>query len=301
MKNNPTIIKWEQPNRAQTKPLHISDRGARYSTLTGVTWLDESRYLVAHRSGLRVALFDLSQDNTLIKTFELPHLVDDIASRQLTSNTWEVVVSGCWVEISSIFDLNLRDDPQLTFRISRHHTELTFSHGVRYDDIGNICIALHTGQNPRILIGQEVYHLPKPWGARCVSYSQHTDTFYAVAVSSNPQLKEYERVGTSVWSLDSSNNKWRMRFSIQGMHSDACEVYDNRIWLPDQKLDRVLGICLSKERKPIILKGKIFDFPHGLSISSKGILAVTNYGNSSITLINLTYIIESHAEPLQAD
>lgn len=296
MKKNPIIIKWEEPNRAQTKPLHISDRGTRYSTLTGITWLDESRYLVAHRSGLRVALFDLSLNNELIMTFELPHLVDDIASRQTSLNTWEVVVSGCWEEISSIFDLNLQDTPKLTFKGSRHHTERTFSHGVRYDNTGNLCCALHTGENPRIMIGQEIYHLPKPWGSRCVCYSQHTDTFYAVAVSSNPQLKEYKKVETSVWSLNSSIDEWKMVFLIQGMHSDACEVYDNRIWLPDQKLDRVLGICLNKARKPIILKGKIFDFPHGLSISSKGILAVTNYGNSSITLIDLSVIIRSHTE-----
>jgi hypothetical protein len=103
----PTLITWNEPNRAQTKPLHIANRGARFSTLTGVTWLDNHRYLVAHRSGLRIALFSTQKINQPIKTFELPHLVDDISSKRIDQENWEVIVSGCWDTVSTTFHLHI--------------------------------------------------------------------------------------------------------------------------------------------------------------------------------------------------
>lgn len=293
----PTLITWTEPNRAKTNPLHIADRGARFSTLTGVTWLDDKRYLVAHRSGLRAALFDTAKNNKPIQIFELPHLVDDIASWKINKNTWEVTVSGCWDSIKSTFNLNLEEVPTLKIKSTTAHKDRTFSHGVRYDKSGNLCIALHTGVDPRIIIGKYLGRLPKPWGARCVCYFDQTETYFAVAVSTNPKMEKYEQTITSVWSLDKPYSDWKMKFNINGTHSDACEVYKNRIWLPDQKLDRVIGVCIQNKFKPIVLRGKFFDFPHGLSISPKGTLAVTNYGNSSVVLLNLNEVIEAHTEP----
>lgn len=43
-------------------------------------------------------------------------------------------------------------------------------------------------------------------------------------------------------------------------------------------------------RKP----GAIHDFPHGLSISAAGTLAVTNYGSSTITMLDLVTL---HSRP----
>jgi hypothetical protein len=72
------------------------------------------------------------------------------------------------------------------------------------------------------------------------------------------------------------------------MHSDSCQVYQGKLWLPDQKGDRILGLCLKNEKPTLVVKGNCFDFPHGLGISSQGILAVTNYGNSSVALFDVS-------------
>ena len=49
---------WEEPNRANSPELHIGKSGGRYSTLTGVGWVDDQTFIVNHRCGLRMAVFD---------------------------------------------------------------------------------------------------------------------------------------------------------------------------------------------------------------------------------------------------
>jgi hypothetical protein len=295
----PTIIKWEEPNRDQTPPLHIADRGTRYSTLTGVTWLNEFQYLVAHRSGLRMGFFDLRNKSGPIKVFDLPHLTDDIASKPVGPNKWEVTVSGCWEAISSTFYFDLNGQPEIHHKAKREHTERTFSHGVRYDHNGELCVALHTGVDPRIELSQKIYRLPQPWGARCVCFDRQNNAYLSVAVCANPNLNKYNRTSTSIWLLEESSPSWKMIFSIDDVHSDACEVYKNRIWLADQKNDKVIGLCLEKKHKPIILATRLFDFPHGLSISCTGMMAVTNYGNSSVVLFDLNEVLRQRDESRQ--
>lgn len=289
------IMKWEQPNRALTPVLHIADRGARYSTLTGVSWLNEFQYLVAHRSGLSLGFFDLREKSGPLKVFALPHLTDDIACKPVGYQTWEVTVSGCWEAISSTFEFALIDGPELHQKSKRAHSERTFSHGVRYDQKGELCLALHTGVDPRIELSQKVFRLPHPWGARCVCFDPQNQAYFAVAVCANPKPEKYDHTSTSVWSLEAGATEWKMIYTIDNAHSDACEIYRNRIWLPDQKNDRVLGICLENTHKPIALKAKCFDFPHGLSISSQGTMAVTNYGNSSVVLVDVNELLQKQS------
>jgi len=243
-----------------------------------------------------MGIFDLRSRSGPIEVFELPHLVDDVASKPIGKNIWEVAVSGCWAAVSSIFHVQLNETLKFEHKVTKTHTDRTFSHGVRYDAVGRLCIALHTGVNPRILVADEVFYLPYPWGPRCVCYAEPIKTYFAVAVSANPKLEEYKQTSTSIWCLGDSSSNWEMRYEIDGAHSDACEVYQNRIWFPDQKNDRVLGICLENKHEPIVLSGKCFDFPHGLSISSAGTLAVTNYGNSSVVLIDLIEVLRQHTE-----
>jgi hypothetical protein len=295
----PTVIKWEEPNRAQTPNLHLANRGTRFSTLTGVTWLNDFNYLVAHRSGLRIGLFDLREKSGPLKVFEIPHLADDIASKPIEANRWEVAVSGCWDAISSTFDFDLNATAKLLTKSRRAHSERTFSHGVRYDHNGNLCVALHTGMDPRIELSERIYRLPEPWGARCVCFDRQNNSYLGIAVCANPSLNKYDRTATSVWLLEDFSTNWKMIFSIDGVHSDACEVYKNRLWLPDQRNDKVIGLCLENKKKPIILASEFLDFPHGLSISRTGMMAVTNYGNSSIVLFDLNEILRRHDESRQ--
>ena len=282
-----TVIPWKEPNRANTPPLHIASRGERFSTLTGLWWIDKFRFVVNHRNGLRLALFDIRVEGPIAVT-PIPHLTDDIAAKQLDEKTWEVVVSGCWDAVYSIFHLVISNTVSFQLISTRKHNEKTFCHGVSYNSSGDICLAFHTGEKPRIEIADQAWKLPEPWGARDLCHDNLNDKYYAVAVSKNPQLLAYNQTNTSIWTYESNLNNWQLIMSIDGVVSDACQVYKARIWFPDQKGDRILGICLNNNRSPLFINGEFLDFPHGLGISENGTLGITNYGTSDIVLIDIS-------------
>lgn len=283
-----TQITWNEPNRANTPPLHIASRGERFSTLTGVWWIDAFRFVVNHRSGLMLAVFDIRTPHQPMAISAIPHLTDDIAAKKIDDNLWEIAVSGCWDAAYSIYQLRLGNKSEFKLMSTQAHKDRTFCHGVAYDNTGNLCLTFHTGTNPRIQIADKTWVIPKPWGVRDICYDEMTQSYYAIAVSENPQRSSYLKTSTSIWKYLAESDAWQMINIIDDMHSDACQIYQGRIWLPDQKGDRVLGICLNKEKPQLNIKGSCFDFPHGLGISERGMLAVTNYGSSSITLIDIS-------------
>jgi hypothetical protein len=286
-----TVIKWQEPNRGNTPPLHIASRGSRYSTLTGVCWIDDHQFLVNHRSGLRVALFDLRQGKTPIATASIPHLTDQIAAKKINEKTYEVAVSGCWDADYSLFNLTIGDKAEFNLVVTKMNESKSFCHGISYDPSGNLCLTFSTGEDPRIEIGSKIYRLPKPWGARFIDFDSETNTYYVVAVSHNPQLISYDEVATTLWSYNYESDDFNVIGKINNVHSDACKIYKGKVWFSDQRGDRVLAIDINKKLPPIKIEGNGFDFPHGLDISSEGVLAVVNYGSSSITLIDIKELV----------
>jgi hypothetical protein len=281
-------IAWHEPNRRNTPPLHIGTRGDRYSTLTGICWLDEFRFVVNHRSGLRVALFDLRRGAQPITIAAVPHLSDDVAARQLAPNRWEVSVSGCWDAVYSTFELTIGEVPQFKLLYTRPAEDRTFCHGIAYDKQGRIWLAFNTGANPRIEIDRvRSWRLPVPWGPRDVCFDDISGRAYAVATSNNPKLTAYEKTKLGVWMLDESLDEWKSLAILDNAHADACQIYDGRLWVNDQFGDRVLGIDVLKKSSPIAISCELFSFPHGVATSPTGTLSVTNYGTSTVTLLNL--------------
>jgi hypothetical protein len=281
------IIHWEEPNRRNTPPLHIAARGDRFSTLTGVWWLDEYRYVVNHRSGLRMALFDLRAGDVPLVIAPLPHLSDDIAAKRIGEEKWEIAVSGCWDCAFSLYHLSTGNPPEFRLIGIKPHSNATFCHGVAYDPAGRLWLAFHTGSDPRIEAGSAVWRLPAPWGARDICIDENSNQVYAIAVSKNPTLTAYDQTATSIWRYEPAANSWNMIHAMKNVHSDACRFYGGRMWLPDQVGDRVLGLDLHTGAAPKVIQGNYFDFPHGLDVSQTGILAVTNYGSSSLALFDL--------------
>jgi hypothetical protein len=283
-------ITWSEDNSRNDAPLHIANRGERYSTVTGVTWLNDKFFVAVHRNGLAIALFALNSPEKPLLIKKIKHLSDDIASYQINENTWELIVSGCWELSYTKYTLTLSKDHQIKLLEVRYHRDKTFCHGVDYDIHGDPFFSYSTGQNPRIEFKHSQWKLPGTWGPRDTCFSSETGNLYAIAVSEDPKRKSYNTTASSIWQFNKLQSKWLLFQEIKDTHTDACCIYKNRIWLGDQKSDRVLGFCLDKKQEAVILKSKLFNFPHGLAISKQGIMAVTNYGNTSITLIDISEI-----------
>ena len=281
---------WEEPNRANSHPLHIGRSGQRFSTLTGVWWLDDQTVIVNHRSGLRMAVFELDRFEQPVWVTEIPHLTDDIAAKRVDDSTWEVAVSGCFDNIYTRCevqkDASSNDPYKARILDVLEHTQRDFSHGVAYDHKGQLCYGIHFGSDPRLAIGAETYRLPVPWGVRDVCYDRFQNRYIAVAVSSNPQRKSYGGVKTGLWVFSESDPKWKCLGIYDNIHSDAVDVWQECIWIPDQVGNQLIAIDAKTGAMRGIYDGQCLDFPHGLGISTNGKIAVTNYGSSSVAILD---------------
>jgi len=288
--NVETYLVWKEPNRAATPPLHIGQSGERYSTLTGVSWLDANTCIIAHRSGLMLAIFDVNDPRQPLLKSRIDHLSDDVVAKETGKESWEIAVSGCWDCAYSLYKLTRENGNQNGFAIelvnTRAHNERTFSHGVAYDAEGRLCVSMSTGERPRIEIGSEVHELPKPWGARDVIYDDAKRRHLAVAVSADPKRSAYDKVKTSIWTKGLGEKEWKILSVYDNVHSDAICSGDGRIWIPDQLGNRLFAVNGATGAIEAIFSGDCFNFPHGLDVSADGKLAITNYGSSIVAIVD---------------
>ena len=286
------LIRWVEPNRGKTPPLHIASRGDRYSTVTGVAWLRDMGFVAVHRNGMKLAYFDLRAGDEPVAMIDLPCQTDDIAVKQLTDVDFEIAVSGCWncAYVQMRLSLHEGAPPEFIETQVVKFDERTFCHGVEYAPDGRLWLAFSTGENPRIQVDELFWHLPEPWGARDICFNHATGEVYALAVSSNPKLQAYGEVETSVWQLSKDKNDWRLIWKMGHVHADACRIRKDTIWFTDQLNDRIIGVDLTGRKQAQAIESKNLDFPHGLCISSKGMMAVTNYGDSSVALFDISNI-----------
>jgi hypothetical protein len=283
-------IVWIEPNHRNDPPLHVANRGQRFSTVTGVTWLNQHIFLAAHRNGLAIAAYDIRSAEKPLILKKIKHLSDDIAAYQLDEKTWEIIVSGCWEVSYTKYLLSLSPTPEIKLFEVRHSMDKTFCHGVDYDDAGNHILSYHTGLNPRIEYLRKSWKLPKPWGARDTCFDPITKELFALSVSTVPKLTTYNETKCSIWKFNNASDTWELFLLIGNMHADALCIYGDRIWLNDQYSDQVAGYCLKKTKNTVYIKSKLLSFPHGISVSNKGVLAITNYGNSSIVMVDISEI-----------
>lgn len=251
-----------------------------------------------------MALFDVRKGDKPLLFADIPHLSDAVATKQLNDITWEVVHCGSWDTRYSKFHLVLDDNPRfiylgMTFTSIRNRirrllkkkkVEKDFCHGVAYDHNGTLCLSFSTGKDPRIQVGKKILRLPPPWGPKDVCTDPATGMLYAVAVDEVPKLVAYDHTATSVWKYHEDKNEWEMIAQFEQVHTDACQIYNGRLWMVDQLNNRVIGVDILKQKEPVMIHDKYLSFPHGLSINANGLIAVTNYGNSSIIFSDLNTI-----------
>ena len=278
---------WIEPNRLGNPPLHIAQKGQRFATITGVSWLDDSTYIALHRNGQRIGVFDLEGSGTPVFVFEVTHQADDIAAQPSGPEAWKVAVSGCWKLSYSTFNLRRTGGGfEMQHDVSHKDASRGFSHGVSFNHLGQVCYAIQAGADPRIVIGTEIHRLPRPWGPRKVIFDHFRRRYLAVAVSTNASRKAYVGGQTTVWSAPEGEGEWRCLISVGGVHSDSIGVSEDHIWLPDQNGDRLLLLDAKTGKLQSVLASENLDFPHGLEVSADGKVAVTNYGSSSVSVFS---------------
>lgn len=288
---------WIVPNNAKTPPLHIASSGERFSTLTGIKWLNDHIFVVNNRSGLRMAIFDINKDcKNPVAVSDLPHLTDDIDAKLMGHGIFEIAVSGCWHAHYSIYNYNLNSN-QFEFKKTKKRVNKSFVHGVTYSPSGDLWLGIHTGKFPRVsnTSKNQIWRSPFPWGVRKVIFDPDSASdCYGVAVNANPKLKSYANASTSIWKLEEKKGvlSFRLNFNkiyeIDAVHSDSGCIFKSSLFLPDQRGNTLIRLALPTLEIQEILHHPDIDFPHGISINSDGLIALCNYGNSKINLISLS-------------
>lgn len=277
-------IYWELPNRRDDHPLHISTHGTRYSTVTGVSWLDENSFVGAHRNGLSIGYFNLLSEKPLICEIDIHHMPDKISAKKISSGLFELAVSGSWECEASIYLLNTTEACKIHKIDTLVNQSLTFSHGVYYSPHGELLICFSSGEDPRISIGKQVIYLPKPFGPRDIYWCAAIKKYFIVGVSENPKTDSYQDVRTGIWTYHHSG-KIELFKLLEGIHSDSICVYGDYLYLTDQGHHRIILINSRTDEHYNITSNHI-QFPHDIKISDRGKIAVANYGNSSITIFS---------------
>lgn len=281
----PTITFWKLPNRRNDAPLHISLQGTRYSTVTGVTWLDDHSFVAAHRNGLSIGYFNLQLKYPLICQIQIHHMPDKIAAKKITKDLFEIAVSGSWEYAASLYHLKIDNTPSITHIDDIISSNLSFSHGVHYGSDGNLGICFSTGDSPRITLGEDTIFLPTPFGPRDICWCNTKNVYYVVGVSENPKQHSYDSVRTGIWTYNLDKNLELVKF-LDGIHSDSITTYQDYIFLTDQGSHRIISINLISGQQKFITSDYI-QFPHDIGISKSGRVAIANYGNDSILSFSL--------------
>lgn len=282
-------LSWIEPNRLNLGPLHIGRRGVRFPTVTGIALLDENKFVALHRSGLKLGFFDLLSSNRPLVTVDLHQNYDDVAVFKYDSSRFRIALSGCWDSVYSEFSLDLADSPKLEFVHAEKAEDETFSHGVGFDDAGVLWIALHTGHDPRVMAGEKTYRLAGNFGPRKVFFGEAGRVFL-VATSKNPGRKGYSMPATGVWALNESLTGFDNLFLPKG-HSDSGEYHRGKVWIANQTSDELISFDLkTRETRRFCAN---LNFPHAVEISKNGTFYVTNYGDSSISILRVQELRKS--------
>jgi hypothetical protein len=285
MNYSPKITFWNLPNHRNDAPLHISSQGTRYSTVTGVAWLDDNSFVAAHRNGLSIGYFNLQSKNPLICQIEIHHMPDKIAAKKITNDLFEIAVSGSWECAASLYHLRISETPSISHIDTIISPDLIFSHGVHYGPDGNLDICFSAGIDPRITLNGESIFLPPPFGPRDLSYCSIRQRYFVVGVSENPKHQSYQGMQTGIWTFTKKREPELIKF-FENVHSDSCTLYQYDLYLTDQGSHRIISINLLNGQQKFITSEYI-QFPHDISISQGGHVAIANYGNDSILTFSL--------------
>lgn len=292
-------------NRTSYGKYFVGDR-KRLATATAVKFVDNTRLVAANTVGLYLVLIDFDLKKRRFKIideqetiFDNKHTIVDLLDYDGKGN---ILSSNCDMQSASIYELKgnslqHKSDIKVDKKIGG------FTHGAKYlpwnTDI--ICLAKTTNCPGLIFVerssGQVRYILDNaPWLPKDVCFPAENEIIIiSSAVPARKDLKD-DRFGSRymskiTWiSLDPKLRDHQIitEVLVNNCHVDGCHFYRDMVIFPNQHLDKVhVYKAKNYKIKPYFdISG--YNFPHGIDVDSdSGLLAVTNYGDNSISIRKL--------------
>jgi len=176
-----------------------------------------------------------------------------------------------------------------------------FAHGVRFYDDTTLGLTSCSGPNRGahlfdIHTGDHLLGVAIPRKCQDIVFVSPS-RMLILTVTGNPTFQPVPIYDAEIWVVDFDMKKrWAKVLGHKVFHKshfDAGMIYDEKLYITDQYNNHVL--VLTPNSFDVVAKLGKYDFPHGIDIR-RDLLAITNYGASSLTINPLPAALLSRPE-----
>lgn len=294
--NGRLTIKLEDINNSHHGAYFIGDR-KRLATCTSVKLLDPNRLVTCSLVGQRMYLisFDTgSGDYRIESCIPTRYRDQDICTDLLDyDGKNRLVTSNCERGSISLY--------RLKFNSLEHEKDIDipgdktpFCHGVKFlPPQGTVICATTTSEMGQAYFisptnGDVIYKFGDGnWKVKDVC-SVDNDRLIVLYASRTPTKDASAPYGSKIslvaYDLSAAWHEVLHEKTFAG-HTDCCEYFDGRVLVSNQTMNSVTSFRVEANRLTYDCDIGGYDFPHGVDVLPEvGLLAVTNYGNNSITV-----------------
>jgi hypothetical protein len=271
------------------RPVYL-ERRSRYATVTSVKLLDPETLVCASflEKKLYLVRFDVEQGTHRI--------LDEIATTHrgvpVETDLADADPSGELIALSNFHHGSLglyrRDGERLAFVRDLDCGLDAKVHGVKFSSCD--LVAVTVGSSPTgvrffdLASGRPAVHVDLPLKTQDVAFLSEREMI-VLAVHGAPRRRRQADYGSDVCRVRFDPVSGRCEVgplrTFEDTHFDACVLHDGRLFLTDQRNDRVE--ILDPDSLTIVGSLEGYDFPHGIDVRF-GRIAVSNYGTNTIDL-----------------
>ena len=273
--------------------LHFIGDHARHSNLTSAQFLSDDLLACGSFDGRRIDLVSIDNDGGTLKrihsapgTYGGQRVQNDLLG---ASPSGEFFATSNFHSGSSTLYCH---DGQKIFHVRDLPTRLNgFVHGVRFYNDHVLALTACSGPMGVHFFDVEsgAHRLGIKIARKCQDIVFLSPTrMLVLAVTGHPRFKAFPIYDSEIWVVDfdlkTGRHEIRGGRRFEKAHYDAGVIHEGTLFITDQYNNRVQMIDIDTLERVGSFAG--YDFPHGLDIRN-GLMAVTNYGTSTLTVDKL--------------
>jgi hypothetical protein len=273
--------------------LHFIGDHARHSNLTSAQFLSDDLLACGSFNGCRIDLIAINKDSGTLK--RLHSAPGTYKGKRVQNDLLGASASGEFLATSNFHSGSstiYSHDGEKIFRVRDFPTRLSgYVHGVRfYNDRVLVLTACSGPMGVHFFDVDSGAHLLGIKIARkCQDVVFLSPTrMLVLAVTGHPKFVSFPIYDSEIWVVDfdlkTGKHEIRGGRRFSKTHYDAGVIHEGTLFITDQYNNRLQMIDLETLEKVGSFAG--YDFPHGIDARG-GLMAVTNYGTSTLTIDRL--------------
>lgn len=299
-------IKLPSLNRSEYGPLYINNI-KRLAQSTSVKFIDNNRLCTTHLVGMYMHLYEFDYNN---KTSKLLDHIDTIYNNEICIT--DLIDYKDNLLVTSNFDkgtqtiYKLENNKLSLYKyIPDFHNGQQYCHGVKFYNFRQNTICTSYNKIPMVLfidyvtdeILYEINYLPnhRPKDISFINKNKmliyYTTSNVIDKISQNSYKSQIVYVNIDI---DNKSHTIIDTYDISNCHGD-CIIFNNGvIFVNNQIGDNVMTYYIKDNKICFIESIEVFNKPHGIDVNyDKKIMAVTNYGDNTIKIIDIPSTTQS--------